>query len=130
MTPETGWRQISTGQLIGNVIVSAGIWVLKVALVIAMLRWTGVITMSNLPMTDRGHRVLALANKEAVLLGHHWVGTEHLLLGLLVERDGIAGAVLRGLGVTEDKVRAEIERLVLPANKCPTCGGTIQEDKS
>ena len=54
--------------------------------------------------TDRARRVLALAQEEAAALGHNFFGTEHILLGLVRERDGIAGHVLREHGVTFDIV--------------------------
>jgi ATP-dependent Clp protease ATP-binding subunit ClpA len=62
----------------------------------------------NIPYTPRVKKVLALAIKEAQALHHTYVGTEHILLGLLVEGDGVAGRVLKHLGVDIEKTRLEI----------------------
>ncbi len=65
-------------------------------------------TIGNIPYTPRVKRVLALAAKEAKALNHTYVGTEHLLLGLLREGDGVAARVLTGLNVDVEKTRVEI----------------------
>lgn len=62
----------------------------------------------NIPYTPRVKKVLALAVNEAKTLQHTYVGTERLLLGLLREDEGVAGRVLRNLGVNIDKTRVEI----------------------
>src|SRR5881296_1108009 len=54
--------------------------------------------IGNIPYTPRVKKVLALAAKEARALNHNYVGTEHILLGLLREEEGVAGRVLRSLG--------------------------------
>lgn len=64
--------------------------------------------------TERAQKVLFLARDEARRLGHPAVGTEHLLLGLLREGEGIAARSLLALGVNLDKVRGEIEKIVPP----------------
>ena len=64
------------------------------------------------PYTSRAKRVLELAMNEVRELGHNYVGTEHLLLGLLVEEKGIAAQVLTWSGVTTANARAETVRLV------------------
>src|SRR6266516_4050894 len=56
--------------------------------------------------TEQARRVVELANEEAGAAGQDYVGTEHLLLGLLREPDGVAGQVLAGLGVTVEDVRS------------------------
>jgi ATP-dependent Clp protease ATP-binding subunit ClpA len=61
--------------------------------------------------TSRVKKVIELSFDEARRLGHNYVGTEHILLGLLIEGEGIAAHVLKDLGATLEKVRAEIERL-------------------
>jgi ATP-dependent Clp protease ATP-binding subunit ClpA len=65
-------------------------------------------TVGNIPYTPRVKRVLALAAKEAKALNHTYVGTEHILLGLLQEPDGVAGRVLRNLEVDIEQTRQEI----------------------
>jgi len=62
--------------------------------------------------TDRSRRALILAQEEARLLGHDHIGTEHLLIGLIDERDGIAARVLAEHGVTRQAVRDRIEETV------------------
>jgi hypothetical protein len=64
--------------------------------------------IGNMPYTPRVKKVLALAGKEAQALHHTYVGTEHLLLGLLREGDGIAARVLRSLEVDPARTRNEI----------------------
>ena len=62
------------------------------------------------PFTPRARRVLDLTRGESLRLGHNYVGTEHLLLALVAEEDGIAGRVLRAQGVDKDRGRAEVVR--------------------
>jgi ATP-dependent Clp protease ATP-binding subunit ClpC len=61
--------------------------------------------------SSRVKKVIEISFEEARRMGHNYVGSEHLLLGLLTEREGIAARVLQDLGATLDTVRAEIERL-------------------
>jgi hypothetical protein len=60
-------------------------------------------------MTDRSQKVMALAREEAQRLGHNYIGTEHILLGLLAEGEGIGAGVLESLGVNLEKVRKVVE---------------------
>jgi len=62
----------------------------------------------NIPYTPRVKKVLALAQKEAKALNHTYVGTEHILLGLLREGDGVAARVLKNLDVDVEQTRQEI----------------------
>jgi ATP-dependent Clp protease ATP-binding subunit ClpA len=62
--------------------------------------------------TSRVKKVIEMSFEEARRMGHQYVGTEHLLLGLLVEGEGIAAHVLDGMGVTLERARAEIERML------------------
>jgi predicted dehydrogenase len=68
----------------------------------------------NIPYTPRVKKVLALASKEARNLKHTYIGTEHILLGLLREGDGVAGRVLKSLGVNVEQTRLEILRELDP----------------
>ena len=68
----------------------------------------GTLTLGEIPLTPRAKRVLELSFEEARLLGHNYVGTEHLLLGLIREGDGVAARVLMELGVDRKRVREEI----------------------
>ena len=74
----------------------------------------------NIPYTPRVKKVLALAAKEAKTLNHTYVGTEHVLLGLLREGDGVAARVLSHFGVDVEKTRLEILKELDP-NFEPAC---------
>ena len=62
--------------------------------------------------TDRARRVVVLAQEEARLLSHNYIGTEHLLLGLIHEGEGLAAKSLESLGVTLEQVRAQVEEMI------------------
>ena len=66
------------------------------------------VTMGQLPFTPRAKKVLELSMEEAGNLGHNYIGTEHLLLGLIKENEGIAAKVLMNLGVKLEDVREEV----------------------
>jgi ATP-dependent Clp protease ATP-binding subunit ClpC len=71
-------------------------------------------------LTERGRQVVALAHDEARRFGHPNIGTEHLLLGLLREGEGIAARALDALDVTVEKVRHEVEVIVGHSDEIPT----------
>ena len=62
--------------------------------------------------TERARQVVVLAQDEARLLRHNYIGTEHILLGLLLEEDGLAARVLDTLDVTADEVRGQVVRII------------------
>ncbi|OKL35953.1 ATP-dependent protease ATP-binding subunit ClpC [Domibacillus mangrovi] len=62
--------------------------------------------------TERAQKVLALAQEEAIRLGHSNIGTEHILLGLVREGEGIAAKALYGLGLSAEKIQEEVEELI------------------
>jgi hypothetical protein len=62
--------------------------------------------------TDRARRVIVLAQEEARLLDHDYIGTEHILLGLIREREGVAAQALESLGISLEAVRAEVEQVI------------------
>ena len=66
----------------------------------------------HLPFTPRGKKILQLSLREAIALGHAYIGTEHILLGLIREGDGVAVRVLNGLGVEPNRVRQQVIQLV------------------
>jgi len=70
------------------------------------------VTMGKLPQTPRAKKVIEYAIEEARSLNHNYVGTEHLLLGLLREQDGVAAQVLMNLGLKLDDVREEVLNLL------------------
>ncbi len=69
-------------------------------------------TMGEIGLTPRAKKVIELAVDEARRLNHHYIGTEHLLLGLVREGEGIAAGVLESLGVNLERVRAETTRIL------------------
>lgn len=88
-------------------------------------------TLGQLPFSPRAKHVIELAGDTASQLGHDVIGTEHLLLGLLKEQEGIAAQVLIGLGLKTDEVLDTVlstfgvERK--NQNTCGRCGGTGRE---
>jgi ATP-dependent Clp protease ATP-binding subunit ClpA len=67
--------------------------------------------------TDKARKVVILAQEEAFTMNHAFIGTEHLLLGLMREREGVAGQVLAKSGVTVEAFRNKVAELVKPAEK-------------
>jgi ATP-dependent Clp protease ATP-binding subunit ClpA len=62
--------------------------------------------------TDRARRVLVLAQEEARLLNHSFIGTEHILLGLIQEGEGVAATALKSLGISLESARERVERTI------------------
>src|SRR5215468_9234688 len=62
--------------------------------------------------TDRARRVVVLAQEEARMLNHNYIGTEHLLLGLIHEGEGVAAKALESLGISLDAVRQQVEEII------------------
>jgi ATP-dependent Clp protease ATP-binding subunit ClpC len=94
----------------------------------------------HIPFTPRAKKVLELSLREAQLLGHNYIGTEHLLLGLIREGEGIAAQVLVRLGADLNRVRQQVIRLitgrdeadpgrrvVIASNPVPTGGIVVGE---
>jgi ATP-dependent Clp protease ATP-binding subunit ClpC len=73
-------------------------------------------------LTPRAKKVIELAVDEARRLGHHYIGTEHLLLGLIREGEGIAAGVLESLGVNLEKVRSEVIKVLTQSGSGPHAG--------
>jgi thiamine-phosphate pyrophosphorylase len=67
--------------------------------------------------TDRARKIMQLANQEANRCKHEYIGTEHILLGLMLEAQGVAAATLKYLGLTIEQLRAEAARLVQNGNR-------------
>ena len=87
-------------------------------------------TQGSIPYTPRVKKVLALAGKEAKALNHSYVGTEHILLGLLREGEGVAARVLKSLEVDIERTRNEILRELDPqfsGNESEAGGGGAEE---
>ncbi|MBU1042834.1 MAG: ATP-dependent Clp protease ATP-binding subunit [Candidatus Omnitrophica bacterium] len=72
--------------------------------------------------TERARKVILLAKEEAKRFNHDYIGTEHILLGLIKEGEGVAAAVLQNLGLNLDMIRLEVEKLVQPGPSTVTSG--------
>jgi len=72
--------------------------------------------------TERARKVILLAKEEAKRFNHDYIGTEHILLGLIKEGEGVAAAVLQNLGLNLDIIRLEVEKLVQPGPSTVTSG--------
>jgi ATP-dependent Clp protease ATP-binding subunit ClpC len=77
----------------------------------------------EIPFTPRAKRVLELSLEEARHLGHHYIGTEHLLLGLLREGEGVAARVLENLGADATKIRTQVIKMVGEEKEAVGAGG-------
>jgi len=62
--------------------------------------------------TEKAKRAIMIAQEEAINLNHDYIGTEHILIGLIKEEEGVASRVLRQLGVNTDKVAEEVVLLL------------------
>ncbi|MBL9000348.1 MAG: ATP-dependent Clp protease ATP-binding subunit [Phycisphaerae bacterium] len=80
--------------------------------------------------TDRARKVMALANQEAQRLNHEYIGTEHILLGLVKEGSGVGANVLRNLDVDLRRVRLEVEKLVKAGPEMVTMGRLPQTPRA
>ena len=72
--------------------------------------------------TERARKVIILAKEEAKRFNHDYIGTEHLLLGLVREGEGVAAAVLQKLGLDLESIRIEVEKLVKPGPQTQVMG--------
>jgi ATP-dependent Clp protease ATP-binding subunit ClpC len=70
--------------------------------------------------SDRARRVVVLAQEEARMLNHNYIGTEHLLLGLIQEGEGIAAKALQSLGISLEAVRSQVEEIIGRGSTAPT----------
>ena len=97
-----------------NVLKNLDVDLRKVRLEVEKLVKSGpdMVTMGKLPQTPRAKKVIEYAIEEARSLNHNYVGTEHLLLGLLREHDGVAAQVLMNLGLKLEEVREEVLNLL------------------
>lgn len=99
-----------------------GVQLERVNAIVERISGTGRRTpFSKLELTPRTRRVIELAVEEARRLSHHYISTEHLLLGLVRQGDGVAIDILRQLGVSPDQVRVEINKAL---SEPPSEGGT------
>ncbi len=97
-----------------NVLKNLDIDLRKIRLEVEKLVQSGpdMVTMGKLPQTPRAKKVIEYSMEEARNLGHNYVGTEHILLGLLREQEGVAAQVLMNLGLKLEEVREEVLNLL------------------
>lgn len=97
-----------------NVLKNLGVELQKVRMEVEKLVKAGpdMVTMGKLPQTPRAKKVIEYSIEEARNLNHNYVGTEHILLGLLREQDGVAAQVLMNLGLKLEDVREEVLNLL------------------
>src|SRR6267154_2850008 len=81
-------------------------------------------------ITDRARKVMQLANQEAQRFNHEYIGTEHVLLGLIKEGSGVAANVLKNLDVDLRKIRLEVEKLVQSGPDMVTMGKLPQTPRA
>jgi ATP-dependent Clp protease ATP-binding subunit ClpC len=127
-----------------QVVANLGVDLRRVRAEIEKIVGTGdnVMLLGEIPFTPRAKKVLELAVEEAQNMGHNYVGTEHLLLGLIREEEGVAARVMENIGVRLDVVREEVISLLGEGQPGPSQGagaappgaaghhGTIQKSKS
>src|SRR5438093_1330303 len=80
--------------------------------------------------TDRARKVMQYADVEAHRLRHEYIGTEHILLGLIAEGTGVAANVLRNLDIEPRKVRREVEKIVMGGPDMPSMGQRPQTPRA
>src|SRR5918996_3407186 len=99
--------------LAARVLETLGITVEEVRAQVARIVGSGdEVTTGQIPFTPRAKKVLELSLREALGLGHNYIGTEHVLLGLIREGEGVAARVLVGLGADLDRVRRQVIQLL------------------
>jgi len=118
-----------------NVLKNLDVDLRKVRLEVEKLVKSGpdMVTMGKLPQTPRAKKVIEYAIEEARSLNHNYVGTEHLLLGLLREHEGVAAQVLMNLGLKLEEVREEVLNLLgagVDPDEAPPKGGMDSPSKS
>lgn len=114
-----------------NVLKNLDVDLRKVRLEVEKLVKSGpeTVTMGKLPQTPRAKKVIEYAIEEARNLNHNYVGTEHLLLGLLREQDGVAAQVLMNLNLRLEDVREEVLNLLGATEEGDEIGSAIPSDQ-
>jgi ATP-dependent Clp protease ATP-binding subunit ClpC len=88
------------------------------------------VTTGQIPFTPRAKKVLELALREALSLGHNYIGTEHILLGLVRENEGVAARILLDFDADADKIRNEIIRMLSGPGRRQQGGGAAPGEKT
>jgi len=121
------------GGVAGRVLHELGLEVVRVQELIERLTGFGMYTGSKLDLSPGTQQVLEYAVDEARRMGHHYIGTEHLLLGLVRYNEGIAIDVLRKLGITPEQIRRQTRRVLQETSTqqrtSATTAGDPQEEK-
>lgn len=114
-----------------NVLKNLDVDLRKIRIEVEKIVQTGpdMVTMGKLPQTPRAKKVIEYAMEEARNLNHNYVGTEHLLLGLLREQEGVAAQVLMNLGLKLDDVRDEVLNLLGHGIESAEGGGTSTSER-
>jgi ATP-dependent Clp protease ATP-binding subunit ClpC len=97
------------------------------------------VTAGQIPFTPRAKKVLELALREALSLGHDYIGTEHILLGLVRENEGVAARILLDFDADDERIRNETLRVLSPQTgrepgrptarlivHCPSCDAPVE----
>jgi ATP-dependent Clp protease ATP-binding subunit ClpA len=84
------------------------------------------VTSGQIPFTPRAKKVLELALREALSLGHNYIGTEHILLGLVRENEGVAARILLDFDADSEKIRNEVIRMLSGPGARASSGGAGQ----
>jgi ATP-dependent Clp protease ATP-binding subunit ClpA len=83
------------------------------------------VTSGQIPFTPRGKKVLELSLREAKSLGHKYIGTEHVLLGIVREKEGVAAQILLHFGWDAEKIRGEVIRMLSGPGHGPRDGPRV-----
>src|SRR5947208_15659154 len=115
--------------LAGRVLESLEITVEEVRAQVARIVGQGdEVTTGQIPFTPRAKKVLELALREALSLGHNYIGTEHILLGLVRENEGVAARILLDFDADAEKIRNEIIRMLSgPGRRTAAGAGTAEK---
>jgi ATP-dependent Clp protease ATP-binding subunit ClpC len=84
----------------------------------------------HIPFTPRAKKVLELSLRQALQLGHHYIGTEHILLGVIAEGDGVGAHVLVDLGAALDRTRQQVVQILtgrMPEEAAPAAAANLRE---
>src|SRR5438045_3788139 len=90
------------------------------SMVLPSIRWRGKEQQMFERFTDRARRVVVLAQEEARMLNHNYIGTEHILLGLIHEGEGVAAKALESLGISLEGVRQQVEEIIGQGQQAPS----------
>jgi hypothetical protein len=113
--------------LAARVLESLDVTVEEVRAQVARLVGQGdVVTTGQIPFTPRAKKVLELSLREALSLGHNYIGTEHILLGIVRENDGVAARVLLDFDADAEKIRNEVIRMLSGPGR--VYGGPVESD--